>query len=152
MANMSASILRNIVASVFNIKATNIILSGEVEPSMVWQDTYCDGSMGSDGKNYQVFGFNPKSGFEQLNIVGTYQRSNYAHSGIIDEDGISLCNVENVTNYVFFLVIEEGHNRWSGSTQESWKHYTLYKAPDFKSHWAKIEANDLARWEQWLAE
>lgn len=150
--SMSASILREIVARTFNVKATNVILSGEISPSEKWQNSFFNGSMGKDENNFRIWGFNPKEGFIEIShIVGKKSGSNYAHSSSIDEDGQELHTVENIGDHVFFVVNNEGFDHWEGSRQEDWNTWTLYKAPNFKEHWEKIKQEDIARWEQWIA-
>ena len=153
MSNMSESILRNLVASVFNIKATRVTLSGEIEATANWQNSYMDGSCGSNRDTYTIWGFNPQTGFVDIsNIVGRNERSNYTHSNTINELGKELHTVENAESYIFFLINNNGYSHWSGSNQEEWDSWTLFKAPDFKNHWDKIEQEDIERWNNWLNE
>jgi hypothetical protein len=37
-----------------------------------------------------------------------------------------------------------------GDYGKNFDRWTLYKSADFKAHWAKLESEDIARWEQWL--
>lgn len=148
---MSAQILRNLVASVFNIKATSVILSGEIAPDKSWQNSYKDGSCGSDEQNYKIWGFNPQKGFVELTeCVGYRSSSNYAHSNSYDKEGKQLAEITNVEDYIFFLVNSNGYTAWSGSEHYDWNTWTLYKAPNFQSYWTAVEAADVQRWESWL--
>lgn len=150
--NMSASILREIVARAFNVKATSVILSGEVSPCQKWQNDFFNGSMGENQTEFHIWGFNPKEGFVEISyIVGERSGSNYAHTSSVDEEGEELHTVDGVENFIFFIIYEEGYSHWEGSPSEDWNKWTLYKAPDFQEHWKKIEDEDIARWEQWLA-
>lgn len=144
---MSASILREIVARTLNCKATSIILSGEISPETSFTGNTCWSSQTTE-HFYNLYGFSPKEGLVNLKqYVGNWHNANDGTQH--GSDGISICDIEDVEKYIFFVVIEDIR-----AYDERWSDYSirLYKAPDFKSHWAKIEANDIARWEQWLAE
>lgn len=147
MANMSASILREVVARSLNVKATSIVLSGEISPDTSFTGNTCWSSQTTE-HYFQLFGFNPQQGLVNLNeCVGNWHNaSDGTQHGV---DGTSICNIKDVEQYIFFVVIEDIR-----AYDERWSEYSikLYKAPDFKSHWAKIEEKDIARWEQWLAE
>jgi len=150
-SNMSANILRSIVASTFNVKATNVVLSGEINPETSYQNSDTSGSLGSYEDNYQLFGFNPEEGFVELSeYIGDEHRSNYNHDREWSTPGTPLYDIPNIDRYIFLVVINTGHNRWQGSTDAEWDNTTLYKLPNFKEYWENIEEKDLNRWKEWL--
>jgi hypothetical protein len=153
MANMTANIVRNIVAASFKIDARKVILSGEINPETSFQDRSWNGSMGEDSHSYAIFGWCAEAGFVNLNsIVGTYSGSNYAHSQLVDEPGKAIYEIEGVEKYLFFFIIETVYSNWEGSQFKDYTQHTLYKAPNFQEYKEKIEAADVARWERWLAD
>ena len=146
MANMSASILRNVVASVFKIRPESVILSGEIEPTRSFTGHGC-WSDRSDTYCYNVWGFNPQKGFVDLDeYVGFYYNNTSGEAE--GEAGVPLMHIPGVDEFVFFLV---NYNLDSGNGDDydcfTW---TLYKAPDFKKKWAEIEEDDVKRWNDWI--
>jgi hypothetical protein len=153
MSNMSATILREIVAKTFNVKATKVKLSGEIAPDKSWKNSSWNGSMGSSKNEFQIHGYSPLKGFVGIShIVGEYSGSNYAYSTTTDKEGLPLYSVENITDFLFFVVQETGHDRWDGGKNEEWDTTTLFKAPNFQEKIEKITKEDVAKWEAWLAE
>ena len=142
---MSASILRNLVASVFNVKATSVVLSGEISPH--WKGHYTSGVSYMDytiDGIVKIWGFDPKKGFKEIEgVIKHTQMFNGNHdSHFFDAEAL---HTKVSGSEVFFVT--EHFTDTIGSEGSS---YTLYKAPDFKSHWAAIKATDVARWEEWL--
>jgi hypothetical protein len=153
MSNMSATILREIVAKTFNVKATDVKLSGEIAPDKTWQDSFWNGSMGSSKNEFCVHGYSPAKGFVNIShIVGEYSGSNYAYSNTVNKEGLPLYAVEGIAEFIFFVVQETGHHHWDGGRNEEWENITLFKAPDFQEKLKQITKEDLSRWEAWLAE
>jgi hypothetical protein len=151
MANMSAEILRNIVAATFKINAREVILSGEISPKTSFQNSFWNGSMGESSTTRALYGWCATQGFVCLNkYVGEYSGSNYAHSQRIDEPGAAIAEIEGVEKYIFFFIIETVYSNWEGSQYENYTKYTLYKAPNFQEHLEKIETADVNRWQNWL--
>jgi hypothetical protein len=146
--NMSASILRNIVSSVFNIKPTSVILSDEIAPDKKWESNSCWSSQ-TTCKSYEVWGFKPQNGFVSLSeeIVGHYY--NHSDGSASIKKATKLCDLQGVEEYLFFLMHEDIRAYDENKNEDNW---VLYKAPNFKEHWAKIETKDIKRWEKWLAE
>ena len=48
-----------------------------------------------------------------------------------------------------FIVVQYDGKEY-GDNGERYDGVKIYKSPDFKSHWAALEAADLERWEKWL--
>jgi hypothetical protein len=151
MANMSAQIVREIVANSLKIKATDVILSGELPAKFNVRSYSSGGNLYSDCVESKVWAFDPNDGLIQIasetehqaaqNANGTWNDGSQIYYGLI---------AEQAPNALFYVVME--HREYSdcnGRNENSTK-YTLYKAPNFKSYWAAIETKDLARWEQWL--
>ena len=156
MANMSAQILRNLVSSVFNVKATNVVLSGEISPTYVPQlNNGHSWWTGGEEERHHVWGFSPRRGFVPL-CVGRERFSDalkreytFSQNGeTVHEEGMQLCDLHNVEEFIFFVINKEGKDY--GDNGEEYNGWELYKAPDFKSHWEEIEAADVTRWESWL--
>ena len=149
MANMSASILRNLVASIFNVKATQVKLSGELPENFVLSECNSTGSLFDCNQKVAVWAFESKTGFVKVKGANSY-RSQNADGSWNNEYGVAYSDCANHSEAIFFLVHnkewgwQEGRANWN---TESW---TLYKAPDFKSHLEKIEQSDVQRWEEWL--
>lgn len=135
---MSASILRNLVSSVFNINPRFVKLSGEIKPDHAFADTYRT-DYSNDYNKDEVWGFNPQTGFIKL--------INKGEGGVLE----FVPNVAN--NYIFFVVHNEGE-RWQNTWDmiDSWDTWTIYKAPNFAAYFAAIEQSDLIRWANWLNE
>ena len=142
--SMSANILRNLVSRVFDTTASKVILSGEINPN--YSITNHEGVSYMDSSESKVLhGFNPKTGFKLIPEVVTtvtYFNGNHDHS---TELGCELSEVVGIDEFIFFVEIQEGYN-----SDGDFKYVTLYKAPNFKEYWEKINEEDLARWEQWL--
>lgn len=151
MANMSAEIIRSIVAATFKINAREVKLSGEISSDTSFQDESWNGSLGENHTKRSLFGWCPTKGFVNLNeYVGEYSGSNYAHSQTIDEAGTPIFQIPSIETFVFFFLIEEVYSNWEGSQYENYTNYTLFKAPNFKEHLDKIETADVQRWQEWL--
>jgi len=142
---MSATILRNLIGSVLKIKATSIILSGEIAPKTSFTGNSCWSSQTTENF-YQVWGFSPQQGLVELHITGNYQNCSDGSASI--REAIPLCDVPGIEEFIFFIVKHETY--CSNENRNNDLTYTLYKAPNFKEHWNKINNKDLARWEQWL--
>jgi len=141
---MSATILRNLVSSVFNIKATKVVLSGEISHKYSIHNHVGQAYM--DYEDFtQLFGFNPKDGFKELTnefaTVTSYSNGNHHQDTV---DGCPLLEVDGIEQYLFFVEISERIGI------SAYRDITLFGAADFKTKIASIEAADLARWEQWL--
>lgn len=143
---MSASILRNLVSSVFKTPAHKIILSGEIQPDKTWHHK-TGVSYVTEEEYIRVWGFAPQTGFEEITIkvVGTTHYYNGNHDYIHTPAPYNLAEASVDKNYIFFVVLNEG--RYEDGEEY---YYTLYKAPDFAAHWAAIEEADVKRWEEWV--
>ncbi len=159
---MSAQILREIVSSVFPIKAHNVILSGEISPEHVFQlDAGHSWWNGASEQKDSVWGFDPNAGFkaitamdEHIQICGLHSHLLHREYSFSDngnckhEPGDKLMDLPGVDKFVFFLVNSQG--KGYGEQAEYFNTWTLYKAPDFQKKWAEIEAADVERWNTWI--
>ena len=149
MSNMSASILRNLVSSVFGIPATSVILSGEINPNWTAYAGSTRGGMWDSEEDNAIWGFCPQTGFKLLNIIGDLVQDE-PDSPVYERNAIHLFEVDDVEDFIFFVV----HNKFSYSDNQrldesdSW---TLYKAPDFQSYIASVEEADIERWQSWIS-
>lgn len=154
MTNMSASILREIIARTLNVKATSIVLSGVLPENFVAEGCSTSGNLYSDTNDVYCWAFNPKQGLIQVPTicVNTMYASN-ANGTWENSYGVTFEYL--ATNYpeaLFFVVRCSGSYSDCNGRNEEYDNITLYKAPNFKEYWAKIEESDIQRWEKWLAE
>ena len=146
MSNMSASILRNVVASVFRIRPESVVLSGEIDPTRSFTGHDCWSSQ-SNTYSFKLWGFSPVRGFVSLNQDGGCSRNSTSGENYGDE-GTQLMYIPGVGEFVFFLVNED-FTSGNGRDYNSYT-WTLYKAPDFQKKWAEIEEADTLRWVEWI--
>ncbi len=153
MANMSASVLRNIVSSVLGVKATQVKLSGQMSIDYVEGDCSTSGSLYDDNNVVLCWAFNPKQGLISVPTIKTGGGSSNANGTWEQDYGVTAEYL--ATNYpeaLFFVIRHYGSYSDCNGRDEEYDNITLYKAPNFKEYWAKIEEQDIQRWEKWLAE
>ena len=134
--------LRNIVSAWAETDAKNILLKGEIPVDFTPKSYFKNGSMGESKDTYKVFGWSPEVGFVIIEECVGEDTINIA--------GKPLFECDNVDKYPFFIVHNYGHNSWEGCNQEAWDTWTLYKAPNFKEFWDKVELDDIERWTQFI--
>ncbi len=142
MANMSATILRNIVASTFNYPAQKIILSGEI--AFDWIGLFSTNVAYMDVRDdvETLYSWTAKEGFKK---VENCYSGNHFYNGNHDRDetvGNPLYEV--ATGEEVFFVLIHTHDKKVQSI-------SLYKAPNFAQKWAEIEAEDVQRWNEWIS-
>jgi hypothetical protein len=142
---MAASVLRNIVEGIFPVSAKKVVLSGEISPTATFHGNSCWSSQTTQ-QQYAVWGFNPKLGFKKLEGFVSHS-ANRTDGTIQFTPGCKLGEVENVGQYIFFLVY---NNVSAYNAYESESTWSIYKAPDFAAHWAAVTEEDVKRWEEWL--
>jgi len=143
---MSANILRELVGKFFEINPSNVALSGEISPTMSFTGNSC-WSSSSNETSYYLWGFSPEKGFVSLQeYVGNWSNSESGEQN--GENGTPINEIENVEEYLFFLVNEDYKS--GNGDNHSYGTWTIYKAPDFKTHWDKVKEKDTKRWEKWL--
>ena len=153
MANMSAEILRNIVASVLKVNARNVVLSGELDVNTVISDD--QGHSWWNGASYcmeNLYGFSSNKGLIKLDIIREYDWTNGHSSDTVHTDGETVANYLERTNqmeeFLFFVII--GNAKSYGESEEPYNYCKLFKCPNFKEYYNKLKQQDIARWEQWL--
>lgn len=153
MANMSASILREIVARTLNVKATQVKLSGQMPIDFVEGDCSTNGNLYSDNNTVLCWAFNPEQGLVSVPTIKTGGSSSNANGTWEQDYGVTAEYLNNnYPNALFFVIRHYGSYSDCNGRDEEYDNITLYKAPDFKSHWAKVNEKDIQRWEKWLAE
>ncbi len=160
MANMSATILRSIVASVFKVNPNSVQLSGELSPEFIPQNDR--GHSWWDGASkiqHNVWGFSPETGFVCIagNTVNGIKESTdklkreykYSQNGdVYHKDGEPLHSHPDATKFAFFIINSDGKSY--GEPGEYYSDWTLYKAPNFKTFMESGEASDINRWSAWV--
>lgn len=154
MANMSAEIIREIVASTLKIKATQVILSGVLPENFCIEAVSTSGNLYTNSNDNCVWAFNPQQGLVRLQQVCISENAASNANGTWENSyGYTFCTLaEQAPDAIFFIVMESSDYSDCNGRDEHSLTYTLFKAPDFKEYWAKVEKKDIARWEQWLAE
>ena len=141
MANISASILREIVSSTFNYPATKVILSGYISPEWIGKSStnvaYTDVR---DDVDY-LYSWNAIDGFKPVNnCYECYHYYNGNHNVTVT-DGLPLHECVDGTE-VFFVLVHK--------LDDYIDYVTVFKAPNFAQKWAEIEEADTLRWLEWV--
>jgi len=141
MANMSASILREIVSSTFNYPATKVSLSGYISPEWVGGFSTNIAYMKVRDDVETLYSWNPIDGFKE--VQGCYSGSHF-YNGNHDRDittGSPLHECVDGTE-VFFVLVHK--------LDDYIDSVTVFKAPNFAQKWAEIEEADTLRWLEWI--
>jgi uncharacterized phage-associated protein len=153
MANMSATILREIVGRILNVKATQVKLSGEMDINFVEGDCSTSGNLYSNDNTVLCWAFEPKQGLVYVPTIKTGGSSSNANGSWEQDYGVTAEYLnDNYPDALFFVIRHYGSYSDCNGRDEEYDNITLYKSPDFTTHYAKIEQEDIARWEQWLSE
>lgn len=150
MANMSAQILRNLVSSVFNVKATEVVLSGEIASDSTWYQGNTRGGMWNNDRTVKVWGFNPHSGFCHITDCVGDEIQSCNDAPVYFENATPLAFCEKAHDSIFFVVNIRNNYYDSNGRDDNEDSWTLYKAPDFGAYLASVEKQDLERWESWV--
>lgn len=149
---IAVQVLRNIVSSVFKVRPQEVYLMTEViSPTFTKCNNECWSSQTTE-QTHELWGFSPQKGF--VNLTEEVISSGKNHSDGTWSDTSSskyvgqLSNVEGVEEFVFFLHHSTGN---AYDDNQSWDKWYLFKAPNFREFWEKIEADDVARWQKWIA-
>lgn len=144
---MSASILREIVASVLKVDSRNIKLSGEISTEMKCEN-WSGNEYDSRYDKTTIYGFTSEKGLVKLPTISNGGDYNQECATFGDN---AFAYPEQYKDCIFFVVIQEGCTQMQ--RPEDWDYYhsiTVYKAPNFQQYFASIEEAEIARWEQWL--
>lgn len=145
VANMSASILRSIVASVFKINPASVILSGEIAADASFTGNTCWSSQTTE-TSYSLWGFSPTNGLADLSQYCGNSRNRQDGTRDITE-ATRLCDIPEVSAFVFFVVNDETRCYDESHSLNEW---TIYKAPNFKEYFATGTEADTQRWSNWI--
>lgn len=136
MANMSASILRNLVSAVFNVPALDVRISGPIDPKWNLEYTvgisYC--ATREDGEKH-IWGYSPQTGFVEIPAVSQSVLSRGNHDKDYVEWSPSLYSIIDKGEYVLhnqyqFFLVEAG-------TEDS-STWTIYGSVDFDKYRDKV--------------
>lgn len=145
VANMSASILRSIVATIFKINPSTVKLSGEIGADASFTGNTCWSAQTTETR-YQLWGFNPMTGL--INLSEYVGNSRNRQDGTQDvTEATRLCDIPGVSDFVFFIVNDETRCYDDSRSSNDW---TIFKAPNFKEYFEKVTAKDIQRWSQWI--
>lgn len=149
---MSASILRNLVSTVYKVKAKNVKLSGQMPTNWETSEVSTYGGMYSDEEWVNAWGFHPQKGFIKIEKILMMENAKSNANGTWENSyGYTAEYIAKECPDALFFIVNEGH-RYKDSTgrSSSGDNWTLYKSPDFSEIWAEAEAKDVQRWEEWV--
>lgn len=140
-ANMSATLLRKIIASKLGCDPTQVILSGEIKPDYIAttsKHTSFDCSWEHETTLYAMY----KGSFEVVEGVHDIKRTNGHETN--HEYGIPLYKIEKAHEAILFVEVSaQASNDWIQEIR-------VYKPADFAGKLAQVTQEDIARWENWL--
>lgn len=149
----SAATIRNLVGSIFKVNPTKVYLANsEISPNYQSIHSILSGGMWNSEDVNQLWGFSPQTGFVEIKEV-QYDEWN-TPDGMPQSNKhntLKLHEVPNVEQFVFFLKKRAySHSIPSNGVNENSTSYILYKSPNFKEFWAKVEQEDVKRWSNWI--
>lgn len=148
---MSAQIIREIVASSLKIKATNVVLSGVLPEDFITEAVSHGGNLYSHDEWSVVWAFSPEKGLVRLrDELITENAASNANGSWENSYGYTFETIGRQAPDAIFFVVSEGFEYSDINRNDSNSSICLYKAPDFKEYFDKIEQKDIVRWEQWL--
>ena len=114
------------------ISATSIQLMKDekIDLEKTFQETYWDGSMGSNKDQIEVFVWDMKNGLKKLHInIGEYSGSNYAHSDTTNQEGERLIDalLRLDTCPTHIAIRNWGYSSWEGSQSSHWDRLKVYR-------------------------
>lgn len=140
---MSASIVRNIVASVIGCDSRIIKLSGTA-PDNLYFPNWGGFCYDSRYESTKLFYFSPLSGLKEFEL----QDSNEYDGGVSLKE---LSNSIELQKSLFLVVIRNSCNQMQNPQNHDYEYScTIYKSPNFKEIYEKYEEEEIARWEQWI--
>ena len=149
-----AKIVREILSRLLNVNARTIELADEpISPDFVPQNNCGHSWWHGASEHYDlVSGYSFELGltkFEDINREYSYSQNGEMYH----QKGESLHEFferKGISPETFQFIIVQCSGKEYGETGEQYSGVKIYKCPDFKSHWAALEAADLERWEKWL--
>ena len=159
---MTAGVMRNLVSSIFKFRPEFIELKGEISPDFIPVEDRGHSWWSGAAEQYDsIWGFSPETGF--IRIAGgsrtegwtkdssTMLSREYSYSNngdVTHEEGCAIKYHPQADEFLFFII--HSYGKEYGDTGEDFETLSVYKAPNFKEHFDKIEKEDIVRWEQWL--
>jgi len=149
--NMSATILREIVASTLKVKATEVILSGILPKDYLIDAVSTSGNLYTDENSVQMYAFNPEEGLILIpNEIISENAASNTDGSWENSYGYTYHSLS-IVNAIFFVEVIDNYYKDDNREEKNFS-VTLFKSPDFKEYLNKIEKKDIARWEQWIKE
>ena len=146
--------VREILSRLLNVNARTIELSEEpISPEFIPQND-CGHSWwdGATKHHETVMGYSFEKGLVRFeDIKREYQFSQ--NGDVYHEAGETLHEYferKGIPTDEFQFIVVQYSGKAYGETGERYEGMTIYKSPDFKSHWQQLEAADLQRWEKWI--
>ena len=138
---MSATLIRNLVASKLNCDPTQVILSGEINPDYIAvtrKHTIFNCSWEQETTLYAMYkdSFGVISEVDDITTTNGYKTTH--------EVGIPLHKVVKAQEAILFVEV-------SREVSNDWKiEIRVYKPADFKAKLEQVTQADIQRWEEWL--
>lgn len=143
MANMTAQLVRNLVASKLNCDPCNVILSGEISPdyeASSSKHTSFDCDWEHSTKLYAWF---PNEFKEIPEVISKYVTNGHTQDDYRTES-VPLYKVEGMDRVILF--VEE----YTAARIDWNREIRVYKPADFAGKLAQVTEEDITRWENWL--
>ena len=151
MGNMSAQIVRQIVGSILEIDTRKVHLSGILPESFEVEAVSTSGMGYSDNQDNCVWAFCPKQGLVKLNAICIREMASSNANGTWESSyGYTYEELALQAPEAIFFVVMESRDYSDDFRDESSLNYTLYKSADFKEYWAKVDEQEIARWQEWI--
>ena len=151
MANLSASILRNVISSVFNVESSKVVLSGILPENYDKVEDNSSGNLYSSNESLKLYAYHPTSGFVEVKGDNSgYSRN--ADGTFNPEYRITFAECQMYKDAQFFVELFHKEGWQQGLADWNDTIVTLYGAPD----WVAIDkinlVKDLQRWVNWNPE
>ena len=148
MANFSALVLRNIVASVLGIDSKSVILSGILPDGYDRSTDNSKGNLYASNETMKVYSYSPSSGLVEVvgNQSGYSQNADGSYNSeyrVTFED----CRKHNKAEFYVELFHKDGWQQ--GSTDWDSNTVTVYGAPDWRAIEKQEQWRDSDRWLKW---
>ena len=147
-------VVREILSRLLNVNARTIELIGEsISPDFVPQNDCGHSWWGGAAEHSDMLsGYSFESGlvkFEDIKREYSYSQNgeNYHENGERLHEYFDRKSFDQST---FQFIVVQFDGKQYGDNGERYRGVKIYKSPDFKSHWAALEAADLERWQNWL--
>lgn len=147
-------VVREVISRLLNVNARTIQLSEEpISPDFIPQNDCGHSWWGGATEHYDTLsGYSFEKGlvrFEDIRREYQYSQNGDCYNEAGEKLHEYFERVGIAANEFQFIVLEFSGKEY-GETGNRYDGVTIYKCPDFKSHWEKLEAADLERWEKWL--